>query len=71
MVSDLDRHVCWICGRVVVLDNCKTDEQGFAVHQACNLARLALNKEGKPGSKIPPMPTAYRFKLDMRFAKRL
>jgi len=71
MVSDLDRHVCWICGRAVVLENCQTDERGFAVHEACYLARLALDNEAKRGCKIAPRPVAYRFKLDMRFAKRL
>jgi hypothetical protein len=71
MVSQLDRRVCWICGRAVALENCKTDEQGFAVHEPCYLARLALANGSKQMSKVPPKPIAYRFKLDMRFAKRL
>jgi hypothetical protein len=71
MASDPDCHVCWICGRGVVLENCQTDEQGFAVHEACYLARLVLDTESRQASKIPPKTIAYRFKLDMRFAKRL
>ena len=71
MESDLDSHVCWICGRAVVLEKCKTDEQGFAVHEACYVARLALDTESRQRSKIPPKPIAYRFNVDMRFAKRL
>jgi hypothetical protein len=47
MASDLDCHVCWICGRAVVLENFQTDEQGFAVHEACYLARLALDTESR------------------------
>jgi hypothetical protein len=71
MVSELDSHICWICGRAVAIENCKTDEQGFAVHGLCYLARLALDNESNRCSKITAKPIAYRFKLDMRFAKRL
>lgn len=34
---------CWICGRVVSLESCKTDEHGNAVHEACYVARVSLN----------------------------
>lgn len=26
---------CWVCGQVVSLETCKTDEKGRAVHEAC------------------------------------
>jgi hypothetical protein len=35
------------------------------------MACLALDTESKLGAKIPPKPVAYRFKMDMRFAKGL
>jgi hypothetical protein len=67
----LRAHVCWICGRAVALENCKTDEQGLAVHEACYIARLELASESMRLSNIPPRPAAFHFKLDMRLAKRL
>jgi hypothetical protein len=70
-MSKIQRHVCWICGREVPLENCKTDEQGFAVHDVCYVARVALANESMRVRKIPPKPVPYRFTLDMRFAKRL
>jgi hypothetical protein len=71
MVPDFYSPVCWICGRAVAIENSKTDEQGFAVHEGCYLARLVLDTESKLLSNKNPKPIAYRFKLDMRFAKRL
>ena len=71
-MSKIQRQVCcWICGREVPLENCKTDEQGFAVHEVCYVARVALANESMRVRKIPPKPVAYRFTLDMRSAKRL
>ena len=64
-------HVCWICGGDVPLEDCKTDEQGLAVHEACYVARLALDSESKRVSKMPPKSSAFHFKVDMRFAKRV
>ena len=37
-------EMCWICGRAVRLDTCKTDEHGCAVHERCYLAKIALTK---------------------------
>jgi len=31
---------CWICGKQVTLNNCKTDENGHAVHEACYVASI-------------------------------
>lgn len=36
------RWTCWICGSVVSLETCNTDEHGQAVHGDCYVARLAL-----------------------------
>ena len=36
-------HSCWICGKELSLLDCKTDEQGRAVHERCYIARISLN----------------------------
>ena len=36
---------CWICGRLVDLKSCETDEHGNAVHNACNAIRVRINAE--------------------------
>jgi len=33
---------CWICGKTVNLNDCKTDEHGLAVHEQCYVTRVAL-----------------------------
>lgn len=38
-------QMCWICGRIVRLDACKTDEHGCAVHEQCYVAKMALANE--------------------------
>ena len=38
-------QMCWICGRAVRLDTCKTDEHGCAVHEQCYVAKIALANE--------------------------
>ena len=35
---------CWLCGKPVSLEACKTDEYGKSVHEECYIARLALEK---------------------------
>lgn len=35
-------RMCWICGRFVSLETCKTDEHGKAVHEECYAAKMAL-----------------------------
>ena len=35
-------HLCWLCGEAVDLSTCKIDEYGETVHEACYVARLAL-----------------------------
>lgn len=47
-------YFCWICGNVVNLETCKTDEHGVAVHEDCYMARIALAHESVKLSKLPP-----------------
>ena len=35
---------CWICGRSVSVRESKIDENGFAVHEQCYVAKLALEE---------------------------
>jgi len=35
---------CWICGKRVSIRNHKIDENGFAVHKSCHVAKLELEK---------------------------
>jgi hypothetical protein len=43
--STLDSHCsCWLCGKAVSLEVCKTDEYGKSVHEECYVTRLALEK---------------------------
>ena len=44
MVIEKPTHLCWMCGKRVDVETCKTDEQGKAVHEACYAARLALER---------------------------
>ena len=41
-------YACWICGKVVDLNNCKTDEHGLPVHEACYVARTVFNAKQEP-----------------------
>ncbi len=34
---------CGICGEHVSLNNCKTDEQGQAVHEGCYVVKMKLD----------------------------
>jgi hypothetical protein len=40
---------CWVCGRDVSLEKCKTDEHGLTVHEQC----LAKRKKPKSDSARP------------------
>ena len=35
-------HRCWICGKEVSLQTCKTDEKGHVVHEHCYTVRMQL-----------------------------
>jgi hypothetical protein len=39
---------CWICGKPVLLEDCKIDERGLAVHENCYLAKVVSRKEQLP-----------------------
>jgi len=41
-------HACWICGKIVDLNNCKTDERGLPVHETCYVARTVFNAKREP-----------------------
>ena len=36
---------CWICGRPIPLEECKTDDYGHVVHEACYSER-SVKKQG-------------------------
>jgi len=40
----MERHTaspaCWICGNPVALEECKTDEDGQAVHELCYVEKV-------------------------------
>lgn len=38
-------NVCWICGKRVDLETCKTDEYGNAVHEECYAAKMKLENQ--------------------------
>ena len=44
-------YLCRICGQVVDLETCKTDEHGMAVHENCYVVRVALAGESKRGGE--------------------
>lgn len=40
--------ICWICGRVVYLEECKVDASGLPVHESCYVSKLKLVNLQKP-----------------------
>ena len=57
--------VCYICGDSVPLEDCKTDENGNAVHEKCYLVRVKLMREshGRANDSTrdePPTPEGLR-----------
>jgi hypothetical protein len=48
---------CWICGKVVDLNNCKADEHGLPVHEPCYVARIIIksnqSEPANPGRELP------------------
>ena len=45
--------ICWICGQNVDLNNCNTDEDGGAVHEACYSLKMALEKGARKDLVTP------------------
>ena len=48
--------ICWLCGKSLALESCKTDEHGHAIHESCQVLRLALAKPPQ-SVKSPPRRT--------------
>lgn len=48
MTSSNRSNVCWICGKVVSLEECKVDEHGLAVHEDCYVVLILWQKEVVP-----------------------
>ena len=46
-------YSCWICGNELSLLDCKTDEQGRAVHERCYIARMRLNSASEQAYSKP------------------
>lgn len=47
---------CWICGKEINLNNCKTDERGLPVHGECYVAQVAANASEPCPHKLSPVP---------------
>ena len=45
--------ICWICGKVVNLEECKVDEIGLPVHEGCYVTKLKLSTVQQPIRKRP------------------
>jgi hypothetical protein len=45
--SGLRPATCAVCGQPVKLEECKTDEDGAAVHAACYISRIGVAKPAK------------------------
>jgi len=43
--------VCWICGKVVNLEECKVDAKGLPVHEDCYVLKLTSVTSGQPTRK--------------------
>jgi hypothetical protein len=56
-------QMCWICGKLVELETCKTDEHGNAVHERCYAAKMALSHETQMSGKKPPSATPQMAKM--------
>jgi hypothetical protein len=50
MSSPSSKYCCWICGKSVSLESCKADEWGNAVHEECQVVRIALRRQQRPES---------------------
>jgi hypothetical protein len=56
-------QMCWICGTLVELETCKTDEHGNAVHWRCHAVKMALAHETRMSVKKPPGTTPQIAKM--------
>ena len=44
ITKSLPTVLCWLCGKTVELENCKTDERGRPVHEECYVAGLRTDR---------------------------
>lgn len=51
MITQVPIHFCWICDKFVDITTCKIDEHGRAVHEACYIARIALENSARKGPR--------------------
>jgi hypothetical protein len=51
----LKPHMCWICGKAVDLNNCKTDERGRRVHESCYVARTVKSEPPQAPKSRPQL----------------
>lgn len=45
--------ICWICGRVVYLEESKVDRSGLPVHESCYVMKMKLANLQEPIRKRP------------------
>lgn len=57
-------YCCRICGDVVELETCKTDEHGIAVHEGCYVAAIVLASD--PLSLIRKPPRSLPLRVDLK-----
>jgi hypothetical protein len=43
--------ICWICGKIVYLEECKVDASGLPVHESCYVAKVRLVTEQQVSGK--------------------
>lgn len=53
-------YCCRICGELVDLKTCKTDEHGITVHEACYVATIALASESMKPPRLLPLRVELR-----------
>ncbi len=37
------QRFCWLCGKIISLEQCKVDEKGLPVHEDCYVAKVKMN----------------------------
>jgi hypothetical protein len=50
-MSETFPQTCRICGKILKLENCKIDENGGPVHEACYVAKIALKSQRLPAPR--------------------
>lgn len=58
-------YFCWMCGKLVELETCKTDEHGMAVHENCYASKIV--QQGKTIDSIKMTPQSTHFSPDQAF----